>query len=285
MAQAGSRPRCANPAAYFPSKNLDPSHAAGVHHRSPSLLLLIASSRRLLHHPRLRQPNRRTHSRHRHHAHHSYDVTEPVPDTSKTYAGHIKFATEPDGQYTRLGFWPADNTFTHSCSSRTHFCIAFFRLMAPASCPPKSGGREFDRGRIHQTLPRRKITVRGCAPETIPRAPRCAISATRTPPRRRTGESQSRHRTRNRQRRSPHWTDHDTDAEGYLIEMADDERPGFYRRRRRPKHQLFRLVHASPLQRKGTFLASTSATPQILITEKTGPESRGCPPHDSKIKI
>ncbi len=210
-----------------------------------------------------------------------YDVTLTWQDTSKTYAGHIvEFATEPNGQYTRLGFWPADeNTFTHSrLIPDTTFYYRILPYIGPASVPAEvslaanlteaeytnryAAPEDYSWG-APETIPAKTAPVRKSIrdPHTTPAAAPTNLKAVIAP------ETVSGvHLT---------WTDHDTDAEGYLIEMkADDE----------PDYHVCAVVAPNinsfgwslhPPQRKGTFRirAYYVGHPSSLISEKTGPES------------
>ena len=210
-----------------------------------------------------------------------YDVTLTWQDASKSCAGHIvEFATEPNGQYTRLGFWPAgENTFTHSrLIPDTTFYYRILPYIGPASAPAEVS--------LPVNLSNTEYTNRYAAPEDYSwGAPETIPAKTPVTP---------------KSIRDPHtilgaaptnlkavivpetvsgihltWIDHDTDAEGYLIEMKADDEPDYHACAVvGPNINSFGWsLH--PPQRKGTFRvrAYYVGQPSNVISEKTGPES------------
>lgn len=210
-----------------------------------------------------------------------YDVALTWQDASKFCAGHIvEFATEQNGPYTPLGFWPANHTtYTHPrLIPDTTFFYRVRPYIGPASAPAEvSLAAQLSDAEYAARYAKPEDYSWG-APETVPtrnisdrksiRHPRLSSAAAPTDlkaviaPETVSGV----HLT---------WVNHDKDAEGYLIEMKSDK-DSEYRVCAivEPKINSFGWSLAPP-ERKASFRvrAYYIGQPSNLISEKTGPES------------
>jgi hypothetical protein len=210
-----------------------------------------------------------------------YDVSLTWQDSSTACAGHIlEFATEQDGPYTPLGFLPrSHNTFTHPrLIPDTTFFYRVRPYFGPASNPAEVSLPQNLSDSEYATRYSQPEDYSWGAPETVavesatePKSIRVAHAASAAAP------------TNLKAVIAPQtvsgvhltWINHDTDAEGYLIEMktkndADYQVCALVG----PKINSFGWSLAPP-QRKASFRvrAYYIGKPSNLVSEKTGPES------------
>lgn len=210
-----------------------------------------------------------------------YDVALTWRDPSSVCAGHIvEFATEPDGQFTTLGFWPANqNNFLHP---RLVPDTTFFYRVRPysgsASAPIEISLPSNVSDAEYAARYAKPEDYSWGAPETVPArnaADRKSIRDSKTAA---TAAPTDLHAVIAPETVSGihlTWTDRDNDAEGYLIEMKADNDSDY---------KVCAIVGPNinsfgwslcPPQRKGSFRvrAYYFGQPSNLVSEKTGPES------------
>jgi hypothetical protein len=210
-----------------------------------------------------------------------YDVALSWQDMSKISAGHIiEFATAEDGPYTPLGFWPANETsYTHPrLIPDTTFFYRARPYVGPASAPADiSLPAELSDAEYAARYAKPEDYSWG-APERIPaqivadrKSIRDAHTAAAAAP---TGLKaviapqtvSGVHLT---------WVNHDSDAEGYLIEMKSGNDSEYkVCAVVEPKINSFGWSLCPP-ERKASFRvrAYYFGKPSNLVSEKTGPES------------
>ncbi len=210
-----------------------------------------------------------------------YDVALNWQDTSKLSAGHIvEFATELDGPYTPLGFWPADRTsYTHPrLIPDTTFFYRVRPYCGPASAPAEVSLPAELSDAEYKTRYAQPEDYSWGAPETLPTASelkRNSIRDSRTAAAAAPTDLKAVIAPETVSGVHLTWVNHDSDAEGYLIEMkavGDSD------------YQVCALVEPhinsfgwslAPPQRKASFRvrAYYIGKPSNLVSEKTGPES------------
>jgi len=210
-----------------------------------------------------------------------YDVALAWQDSSTACAGHVvEFATEQGGPYTTLGFLPPSQmSFMHPrLIPDTTFFYRVRPFFGPASQPAEVS--------LPANLSDAEFAKRYAQPEDYSwGAPETIATATAT------GQKSIRN-ARTAASAAPTdlkaviapetvsgvhltWIDHDSDAEGYLIEMKGENDANY---------QVCALVgpkinsfgwSLAPPERKASFRvrAYYIGEPSNLVSEKTGPES------------
>ena len=210
-----------------------------------------------------------------------FDVTLNWRDSSANCAGHIiEFATEPTGEYTTLAYWPSDRTtFTHPrLIPDTTFYYRLRSYCGPASAPVEislplelsdaeyakryAEPEDYSWGApetnsTQMVLDRKSIRAATTANSAAPTDLKAVIA-----PQTVSGV----HLT---------WIDHDSDADGYLIEMKTEKGADWEVCALVPPNVNSFGWSLHPPERKGTFRvrAYYLGKPSNLVSEKTGPES------------
>jgi hypothetical protein len=210
-----------------------------------------------------------------------FDVVLKWQDPSANCAGHIvEFATESNGPYTILAYWPSDHsTYTHPrLIPDTTF---YYRVRPYCGAVSATVDVSLPAGLSDAEYARRYAVSEDYswgAPATIPtqtaiarKSIRDAKTATASAPSDLKAvivpETVSGvHLT---------WTDHDTDAEGYLIEMKADDSSDWEACAVVPPNINSFGWSLHPPERKGSFRvrAYYLGKPSNLVSERTGPES------------
>jgi hypothetical protein len=211
-----------------------------------------------------------------------YDVKLNWQDASKISAGHIvEYATESNGQYTILGFFPASqNTFTHArLIPDTTFYYRVRPYIGPACSPAEV--------RLPDSLSDADYTNRYAHPEDyswgVPQTISAQVATNRKPIKDTQTAPAAAPTGLKAVIAAPTvsgvlltWTNNDTDAEGYLIEEKVDNSPDY---------QVCAVVGPGinsfgwslhPPERKASYRvrAYYFGTTSNIISERTGPESK-----------
>jgi hypothetical protein len=210
-----------------------------------------------------------------------FDVILNWWDSSSNCAGHlVEFATEPHGEYTTLAFQPSDRTtFTHPrLVPDTTFYYRVRPYFGPASAPAEVN--------LPSSLSDTEYTTRYAQPEDYSWGAPDTIPAQTSVDRNSIHDSKTFAAARPTNLKAliaPEtvsgihltWTDHDSDAEGYLIEMKADHESDY---------KVCAIVGTNinsfgwslaPPQRQASFRvrAYYLGHASNLVSEKTGPES------------